>query len=71
MEQSRQRWLMRLGLIVFALGTVLNIVELTLALTVQRGILVPILVMALFDAALIAYVFMHITQLWRPEHPQE
>lgn len=67
MQESRRPFLMRLGLIVFILGTILNIAEVTLAVTVQRGVLIPIIVLALIDAALIAYVFMHVTQLWRPE----
>ena len=67
MQESRQRLLFRLGLIVFICGTISNIVEFTLANTVQQGVLVPIAVLALIDAAMIAYVFMHVTQFWRPE----
>lgn len=67
MDQSRRGILMGLGIIVFTVGTALNITEFGLAITVRTGVLLPIIVMALIDAALIAYVFMHITQLWRPE----
>ena len=67
MQESRHRFLMRVGWITFMLGTISNIAEFTLAATVQRGVLVPIVVLALIDATMIAYVFMHITQLWHPE----
>ena len=67
MEESRQVWLMRLGWVVLVVGTIMNVAEFTLAMTVQRGVMVPLIVMALFDAATISYVFMHITQIWHPE----
>lgn len=67
MEEGRRGTLMGLGLIVFTVGTVMNIGEFGLANSGLRGILLPILVMALIDAGLIAYVFMHVSQLWRPE----
>lgn len=65
-HQDRSR-LGRLGLAVFGIGTVLNLVELGLAVGVGQGVMLPIAILALFDAALIAYVFMHVTQLWHPE----
>lgn len=67
MQESRQRHLTRLGLIVFIGGTISNVAEFALAMTVQRGVLVPLMILAAIDAVLITYVFMHVTQLWRPE----
>lgn len=67
MRQERRGWLMRLGFIVLGLGTAMNVLEFTLAMTVQQGVMAPLVVMALFDASTIAYVFMHVTQLWHPE----
>jgi len=63
-NRGRLGWL---GLAVVGIGTVLNLVEFGLAVGVGQGILLPIAILALFDAALIAYVFMHLAQLWRPE----
>jgi len=54
-------------LIVFICGTISNIVHFTVQTTVQQGVQVPIAVVALNDAAKSAHVFMHVTQLWRPE----
>lgn len=67
MEQSRRGRPMRVGLIVFIAGTIANVVEFSLANTVQQGVLLPIMLLALVDAAMIAYFFMHVTQLWHPE----
>lgn len=57
----------RLGLIAFIVLTVLNGVEFWIAVSFQTGIMVPLAVLALIDAGLIAYYFMHVAQLWRPE----
>ncbi len=58
---------MRLGYTIFALGTISNIAEYSLAQSGLQGVLIPIIILALMDAAFIAYVFMHVTQLWRPQ----
>ncbi|GEM_PF-4540073 len=67
MEDSRQRRLMRLAWLVLIVGTIANLGEFALAVTVQQGVMLPLVVLALFDAATIAYVFMHVTQIWNPE----
>lgn len=67
MREARRGTLLGLGLIVFTVGSVLNVTEFTLAITGLKSIVIPIAVMAAIDAALIAYVFMHVTQLWHPE----
>lgn len=64
-HQDRAK-LSRLGLAVVGIGTVSNLVEFGLALGVGQGVMLPLVLLALFDAALIAYVFMHIRQLWHP-----
>jgi len=66
-EDSRQRRLMRLAWLVLIVGTIANLGEFALAVTVQQGVMLPLVVLALFDAATIAYVFMHVTQIWNPE----
>lgn len=59
-------WLSRLGLVVLVIGSISNGAEFALAMGVGQGVMLPIAILALFDAALIAYVFMHITQLLHP-----
>ena len=67
MEAEQLKNKLGMGNIVFAVGTISNIVEFTLALTVKQGIMLPLIVMILVDASMIAYYFMHVAQLWRPE----
>jgi len=67
MEESRQGGLMRLGLIVFIIGTILIVAQYALANTVRHGVILPIYALALFYTAISIKVFMHITQLWHPE----
>ena len=59
--------LMGLGLIVFTVGSALNVTEFWMAITGMRNIMAPLAIMAAVDAILILFVFMHITQLWHPE----
>lgn len=67
MAQPRSITPIRLGSIVFIAGTIANVVEFTLAATVQQGVMLPLIVLMLIDATMIAYFFMHVTQLWHPE----
>lgn len=57
----------RPGWIALAALAVLSLFEFWLASIMPTGILVPLVVLALLKAGLIANNFMHITQLWRPE----
>ena len=67
MQDPRHARLMRLGFIIFVIGTISNIAEYALAVSGLQGVVFPIAILALVDATFIAYVFMHVTQLWRPE----
>ncbi len=67
MAQPRRVTWTRLGIIVFIGGTISNLAEFALAVTVQTGVMLPLIVLMAIDAAMIAYFFMHITQLWHPE----
>lgn len=67
MDTARLRALMLLGVIVLVALVVLNWFEYGLAMTVQTGIMVPLVVLSLIDAGLIAYYFMHVAQLWRAQ----
>jgi hypothetical protein len=66
-KENRLGTSLGIGVIVFTVGTVLNVTEFWMSVTGLKNIVIPIWVMATIDAALIAYVFMHIHQLWRPE----
>ncbi len=67
MDDARQRRLMRLAWLVLIVGTIANLGEYALAVTIKQGVMLPLVVLALFDASTIAYVFMHVTQIWHPE----
>lgn len=67
MQETQQKSKLNLGFLVFGVGTVANVAEFTLAMTVRQGVMLPLIVLMLIDAAMIAYFFMHITQLWREE----
>ncbi len=67
MAQPRSIGPIRVGSIVFIVGTIANVVEFSLANTVQQGVMLPLIVLMLIDAAMIAYFFMHVSQLWHPE----
>jgi len=66
-QETQHRSKLNLGFLVFALGTVSNVAEFALAMTVRKGVMLPLIMLMLIDAAMIAYFFMHITQLWREE----
>ncbi len=63
MKQSSLGSKTRLGAIVFIVLTVLNVAEYWLSVSFKSGIMLPLGVMALIDAWLIAYYFMHIMQI--------
>ncbi len=67
MQETQLQSKMNLGFLVFAVGTVSNVAEFALAMTVREGVMLPLIALMLIDAATIAYFFMHITQLWREE----
>ena len=67
MQRKDSRSTFRLGFIVFFAGTLSNIIEFVLATTVKEGVMLPLIVLMLADASMIAYFFMHVVQIWRPE----
>lgn len=58
---------LRLGYIIFVVGTISNVGEFALAMTVQKGVMLPLILLMALDAAAIAYYFMHVSQIWHPE----
>jgi cytochrome c oxidase subunit IV len=66
-ETAKLRYAMRRGLWVFLVLVVLALGEYALAIFMTRGNLPYMVIMNLVDAALIAYFFMHVAQLWRRE----
>jgi cytochrome c oxidase subunit IV len=66
-ETAKLKYAMRRGLWVFLALVVLAVAEYALAIFMTRGNLPYMVIMNLVDAALIAYFFMHIAQLWRRE----
>lgn len=67
METAKLKYALSRGLWVFIALVVLAFAEYALAIFMTRGNLPYMVIMNLVDAALIAYFFMHIAQLWRRE----
>jgi cytochrome c oxidase subunit IV len=58
---------LRRGYLVFIPLIVLTVSEYVLPLVMDHGALPWLVIMAMMEAALIVYYFMHIAQLWRRE----
>ncbi len=65
MAKSEKKGLIRLGLLVFVILMVVEIIEYAVGLKVKRGNLPILAVLAVPGAGFIIYYFMHIPQLWR------
>lgn len=66
-ETAKLRHALSRGFWVFVALVVLALGEYALAIFMTRGNLPYMVIMNVVDAALIAYFFMHIAQLWRRE----
>ncbi len=67
MAKSDQKKLMRLGLWVFLILMVVEIVEYIVGVGLSRGAWPYLAVLAVPGAGFIVYHFMHISQLWHRE----
>lgn len=67
MNKSSQGDRMRLGLVVFVLLMVVEVVEYVLGVGLRSGATALLALLAVPGAGLIVYYFMHISQLWRAE----
>mgnify|MGYP001618428697 CR=1 FL=1 len=65
METAKLKHALSRGLWVFLALVVLALAEYALAIFMTRGNLPYMVIMNVVDAALIAYFFMHVAQLWR------
>ena len=67
MNKSKQGGKMRLGLIVFVVLMIVEIVEYIIGVQLKSSTLLLLVLLAIPGAGLIVYYYMHITQLWRSE----
>jgi cytochrome c oxidase subunit IV len=67
MNESNQGKRMRLGLVIFIVLMIVEVVEYYVGVGFDRGATIPLVVLAVPGAGLIVYYFMHISQLWHRE----
>jgi cytochrome c oxidase subunit IV len=58
---------MRLGLVIFVVLMVVEVVEYLIGVGLESGALALLALLAVPGAGLIVYYYMHISQLWRSE----
>ncbi len=67
MNESSQGKRMRLGLIIFIVLMIVEVVEYFVGIGLDSRATIPLALLAVPGAGLIVYYFMHISQLWHPE----
>ena len=67
MDDTSQRKRMRLGLLIFVVLMVVEVVEYVVGVGLDSGATILLAVLAVPGAGLIVYYFMHVSQLWHTE----